>query len=120
MPTGLEPKPKEKSAEGIKALFYAIEKGNLVYAQKILSMNFDPNLFADNVYTPLMYAAARGDAKMVDLLLRNGADVNMMSGSGDTAIELALKIGSTEVADTLKKARAEQLAREEAAKANAS
>mgnify|MGYP003349937727 FL=1 len=120
MPTGLEPKPKEKSAEGIKALFYAIEKGNLVYAQKILSMNFDPNLFADNGYTPLMYAAARGDAKMVDLLLRNGADVNMMSGSGDTAIELALKIGSTEVADTLKKARAEQLAREEAAKANAS
>src|SRR5665811_325146 len=102
---------------GIVALFYAIEKGNLVYAQKVLSMNFDPNLVADNGYTPLMYAAARGDAKMVDLFLRNGADVNMMSKSGDTAIELALKIGSTEVADTLKKARTEQRAKEEAAKA---
>ena len=119
MPTGLELKPKEKSAEGIKALFYAIEKGNLVYAQKVLSMNFDCNMVADNGYTPLMYAAARGDAKMVDLFLRNGADVNMMSKSGDTAIELALKIGSTEVADALKKARAEQLAKEEAAKAAA-
>jgi len=119
MPTGLEVKPKEKSAEGIKALFYAIEKGNLVYAQKVLSMNFDCNMVADNGYTPLMYAAARGDAKMVDLFLRNGADVNMMSKSGDTAIELALKIGSTEVADALKKARAEQLAKEEAAKAAA-
>src|SRR6266568_1242886 len=90
LPTGLEKKPREQSAEGIKVLFYAIEKGTL------------------------MYAAARGDAKMVDLLLRNGADVNMVSGDGDTATELALRIGSQECADILKRARAEQLAREQA------
>ena len=114
LPTGLEKKPREQSAEGIKVLFYAIEKGNLIYAQKILSQNLDPNLVAENGYTPLMYAAARGDAKMVDLLLRNGADVNMVSGDGDTAIELALRIGSQECADILKRARAEQLAREQA------
>ncbi len=118
LPTGLEPKPKEQSKEGIIALFYAIEKGNLVYAQKVLSMNFDPNLFHDNGYTPLMYAAAKGDAKMVELLVRNGADVAVMSKEGDTAIELALRVGSQEVADTLKKARAEQIARDEAAKAD--
>ena len=119
LPTGLEEKPKEQSAEGIKALFYAIEKGNLSYAQKVLSMNFDPNLRADNGYTPLMYAAARGDHKMCELLIRNGADVNIMSADGDTAIELALRVGSQEVADVLKKARSEQTAREEAAKAKA-
>ena len=116
LPTGLEPKVKEKSAEGIKALFYAIEKGNLVYAQKILSMNFDPNLTADNGYTPLMYAAARGDAKMVELLLRNAADVNRLSRDGETAIELALKAGASETADVLKQARMEQLAAAQAAK----
>jgi ankyrin repeat protein len=115
LPTGLEEKPKEQSAEGIKALFYAIEKGNLVYAQKVLSMNFDPNLKAENGYTPLMYAAARGDHRMCELLVRNGADVNIMSADGDTAIELALRTGSQEVAETLKKARLEQIAREEAA-----
>lgn len=119
LPTGLEPKPKEQSKEGIIALFYAIEKGNLVYAQKVLSMNFDPNLFHDNGYTPLMYAAARGDHKMVDLLLRNGADVSIMSKEGDNAMELALRGGHQEVADLLKKARAEQLARAEAEKAAA-
>jgi len=119
LPSGLEEKPKEQSAEGIKALFYAIEKGNLVYAQKVLSMNFDPNLRADNGYTPLMYAAARGDHKMCDLLIRNGADVNIMSADGDTAIELALRAGSQEVADILKKARVEQLAREQTGKAKA-
>ena len=108
VPTGLEPKQKEKSSEGIKALFYAIEKSNLVYAQKILSMNFDPNLVADNGFTPLMYAAARGDAKMVELLLRNGADVNMSTKDGETAIELALKTGASETADILTHARAER------------
>ena len=112
LPSGLEEKPKEKSAEGIKTLFYAIEKGNLVYAQKILSMNFDPNLLADNGYTPLMYAAARGNVQMVELLIRNGADVTIMSKDGDTALELALKIGSSEVADIIKKARADQVAHE--------
>jgi len=117
LPTGLEEKPKEKSAEGIKALFYAIEKGNLVYAQKVLSMNFDPNLRAENGYTPLMYAAARGDARMCELLLRNGAEVGVVSAEGDTAIELALRVGSQEVADLLKAARAEELARSETANA---
>ena len=61
-----------------------------------------------------MYAAARGNAQMVELLIRNGADVAIISKEGDTALELALKMGSTEVADIIKKARAEQLVREEA------
>jgi len=117
LPTGLEKKPKEQSVEGVKVLFYAIEKGNLAYAQKILAQNFDPNLVAENGYTPLMYAAARGDSKMVDLLLRNGANVNTVSKDGDTAIELALRIGAQECADILKKARTEQLVREQARKA---
>ncbi|HYU69194.1 MAG TPA: ankyrin repeat domain-containing protein [Burkholderiales bacterium] len=116
LPTGLEKRPKQQSSEGIKVLFYAIEKGNLIYAQKVLSQNFDPNLVAENGYTPLMYAAARGDSKMVELLLRNGADVNMVSKDGDTAIELALRIGSQECADILKKARADQGVREQAAR----
>ena len=117
LPTGLEKKPKEQSAEGIKVLFYAIEKGNLVYAQKILAQNIDPNMVAENGYTPLMYACARGDVKMVELLLRNGADVNLMSKDGDTAMELALRTGSQECADLLKIARAQQVAREQALKA---
>ncbi len=117
LPTGLEKRPKQQSAESIKVLFYAIEKGNLVYAQKVLSQNFDPNLVAENGYTPLMYAAARGDTKMVDLLLRNGANVNLVSKSGDTAIELALRIGSQECAEILKKARSEQQLREQAVQA---
>jgi hypothetical protein len=105
MPTGLEPKPKEKSPEGIRALFYAIEKNNLVYAQKVLSMHFDPNLHHDNGYTPLAYAAMKGSVPMVELLLRNGATAAMTTREGDTPVELALRFGHADAADLLKRAR---------------
>ena len=105
VPTGLEPKPKEKSPEGVRALFYAIEKNNLVYAQKVLSMNFDANLQHDNGYTPLAYAAMKGSVPMVELLLRNGALASVDTRDGDTPVELALRFGHAEAADVLKRAR---------------
>ncbi len=105
LPTGLEPKPKEKSPEGTRALFYAIEKNNLVYAQKVLSMNFDPDLHHDNGYTPLAYAAMKGSVPMVELLLRNGASPSLTTREGDTAVELALRYGHADAAELLKRAR---------------
>ena len=107
LPTGLEPKPREQSPEGVRAMFYAVEKGNLVYAQKVLSMNFDPNLVHDNGYTPLAYAAMKGNAQMVELFLRNGANPTVTTRDGDSPVELALRMGHTEVADLLKRARRE-------------
>jgi len=119
LPTGLEPKPREKSPEGIKAMFYAIEKDNLRYAQKVLSMNFDPNLLGDNGYTSLQYAAMRGNPQMVELFIRHGASAGMLSKDGESAVELALKLGHTQAAEVLKAARQTQLAQEAAARAAA-
>ena len=107
-PTGLEARPREKSREGIRALFYAIEKNNSVYAQKVLSMNFDANLHHENGYTPLAYAAMKGSVPMIELLLRNGADPALVTKEGDTPVELALRMGHAEVADLLKQARRSQ------------
>jgi uncharacterized protein len=107
LPTGLEPRPKERSVEGVRALFYAIEKNNLVYAQKVLAMNFDPNLQHENGYTPLAYAAMKGNPPMLELLLRNGADPALATREGDTPVELALRMGHNEIADLLKQARRE-------------
>ena len=115
LPTGLEVKPREQSPEGIRALFYAIEKGNVVYAQKVLSMNFDANLLHDNGYTPLAYAAMKGNTQMVETLLRNGADPTVRTKEGDTPVELALRFGHGEIGDVLKRARQEIEARTPAA-----
>jgi hypothetical protein len=105
LPTGLEPKPKERSPEGVRALFYAIEKNNIVYAQKVLAMNFDANLHHENGYTPLAYSAAKGNPQMVELLLKNGASPALVTKEGDTPIELALRFGHADVADLLRHAR---------------
>ena len=112
MPTGLEPRRKEKSPEGVRAMFYAIEKNNVAYVQKVLQMHFDPNLRHDNGYTPLAYAAMKGNSLMVEQFVRHGADPTMTTREGDTAVELALRMGHTEVADTLKRARQALDARE--------
>jgi ankyrin repeat protein len=101
----------------VRALFYAIEKSNLVYAQKVLLMNFDANLQHDNGYTALAYAAMKGNGRMVELLLRNGASPTVTTKDGDTPVELALRLGHSEVADILKAAR--QLAQDGTAPAEA-
>jgi len=107
LPTGLEPKPKESSPEAIFAMFYGIDKNNVAYAAKVLSMNFDPNLHNDKGVTPLAFAAMKGNPRMVALLLRSGADPNQLTKDGDTPTELALRFGHTEIADMLKRARIE-------------
>ncbi|MGH8708701.1 MAG: ankyrin repeat domain-containing protein [Burkholderiales bacterium] len=108
MPTGLEPRPKEKSPEGVRALFYAIDRNNVVYCQRVLAMNFDPNLHHDNGFTPLAYAATKGGAQMVEMLLRNGADPALTTRDGETPVELALRAGHPGVADLLNRARQER------------
>lgn len=114
LPSGLEAKPKEKSAEGAQTLFYAIDKGNLLYAQKILSMNIHPDSPGPGGETPLMRAAARGNVRVVDLLLKNGADYGVMNDAGDTALEIALRSGHTGIADILRKVRQDAQARAQA------
>jgi hypothetical protein len=108
LPTGLEPKPKEKSPEGIRAMFYAIEKNNVPYAQRVMTMNFDPNLHHDNGYTPLAYAALRGNPQMVEVFLKHGANPALATRDGETAVELALRAGHSGIADILKRARKER------------
>jgi hypothetical protein len=107
IPTGLEPQPKERSPEGVRAMFYAIERNNVAYAQKLLAMNFDPNLVHENGFTALAYAASKGNVQMVELFLRHHADPTVRTTDGDTPVELALRMGHAEVAERLRRARQE-------------
>lgn len=113
IPTGLEPQPRERSPEGIRAMFYGIERNNLGYVQKVLEMNFDANLQHENGYTPLAYAAMKGNPRMVELLLANGASAALTTREGDTPVELALRMGHSEIADLLREARQAESARAE-------
>ena len=52
--------------------------------------------------TPLMYAAAYGDAETVEHLLSCGADVNAVDDDGETAIDWAERNGRTDILLLLK------------------
>ncbi|KAF2210667.1 hypothetical protein CERZMDRAFT_45144, partial [Cercospora zeae-maydis SCOH1-5] len=52
--------------------------------------------------TPLYYAAAAGDVQMVRFLLGRGADANVRSSHGDTALQKAEAKGHTHVGDCLR------------------
>ena len=71
----------------------------------VVDPEFAANLQHDNGYTALAYAAMKGNGRMVELLLRNGADPSAVTKEGDTPVELALRLGHSEVADLLKAAR---------------
>jgi hypothetical protein len=105
LPTGLEPRPRTRSLEGVRAMFYAIDRNNVAYARKVLAMRFEPNMASDNGFPPLAYAAMRGNPEMVQLFLRNGADPTFPTRDGDTPVELALRFGHSEVAEQLRSAR---------------
>jgi ankyrin repeat protein len=58
--------------------------------------------------TALMYAADRGKAHFVKVLLAKGADVNAKDASGGTALRAARDAKHTEVEAILKAAGAKQ------------
>lgn len=58
------------------------------YLRAGISINTTNNGAPDN-WTPLMWAAADGNARMVRFLLRHGADPNLHDGDGRTALDVA-------------------------------
>ena len=55
----------------------------------------------DRGYSPLMDAAQKGDAAMVTLLLENGADPNLVSKDGQTALIISAGRGDDRIAELL-------------------
>lgn len=95
LPTGLDTPVVvvKQSAEGIKALLSAIEKGNSVQVRQILAMGIDPNPADESGHTPLMLAAQLGHADLVDTLLAAGANPALANADGQTARDLAFRKG---------------------------
>jgi ankyrin repeat protein len=57
--------------------------------------------FASGWLTPLMFAAREGNVEVTRLLVNAGADVNMTTGDGKTALALAIFNGNYDVASLL-------------------
>lgn len=101
IPSGLEPPPKKKIPEGIKALMSAIGRGQDRAVKTIVRMNIDLNCVDESDRSPLMAAAAAGNGAIVDILLAGGAAVDLKSADGLTAVDLAMRAGHMDLAKKL-------------------
>ncbi len=109
-----------KNNKNEPALFPAVQTGNLRLVETLLLAGAETNIANtrpmtsnDSGYTPLMYAARHGlvatDGAWVDIvlaLLAKGADSNLRSHHGATALSIAERNGYADITDALRGAGA--------------
>jgi ankyrin repeat protein len=85
-----------------RALIDAVEKNDLPAADNLIRSGANVNERSPLPLTPLMIAAGRGSAQMVDKLLTAGADVHTIDSSmGESALHFAAQGGVVDVARLL-------------------
>ena len=78
---------------GLYPIHLAIKSGNIHLISRILDLN--PSILQQRIkrkgknWTPLQYASALCNAKVVDILLHNGAGINEIDSIGNTALNIA-------------------------------
>ncbi len=109
-PQAIKKQPKEdKTKDLVRELHYAAQKGDVQKIQKILDQGVKPDSIRDGsevvdyaiTITPLYSAAEHGHKKVVELLLKRGANVNSHCGVSRTPLYMAVLRGHTEVARLL-------------------
>lgn len=83
---------KSKGQDRIHALFAALEGGSLPTLTALIDGGLDINARNERQQTPLMIAASRRHAHIVDYLLQKKADVTAVDRNGNTALLHALLV----------------------------
>lgn len=79
-----------KDDNDLAALHWCVKKNNEELVLMLLTAGADPNILDSKNDTPLHYAAQLGLIKIQRLLIKFGADINMVGSLGISAKELAL------------------------------
>ncbi|KAF3111758.1 hypothetical protein TWF706_011488 [Orbilia oligospora] len=93
----IDPEPRSKRQS---ALFWAVGNGHGKIVKALLASGADYSTTSTHRFfediTVLSLAALNGDVPVAKLLLENGADPNIQSKNGDTALSIAVDWGSEE------------------------
>jgi ankyrin repeat protein len=90
-------------ATGRTALHYACQKGNKTIVESLLAQKADVNAQAsDDHFTPTHSAIVNGSAAIVDLLIKQGADLGLRTDKGWDALQLAASEGRDPIVKVLR------------------
>jgi len=94
-----------QNREGRTALMFAIINLHAATVKTLLEFGADVNVEAAGCgCTPLILAACSGDIGITRALLKRGADARKVSGSGRTALMVAVEHGYTAISELIKQA----------------
>ena len=90
-------------ANGNTPMLAASEANNYEFAEALINKKADPNLASKSGLeaTPLMYAAAYNNLKLLKLLTDNGADINQLDINKDHALNWATYYGHLQAMEFL-------------------
>lgn len=91
----------EPIPESERDIFYWVKENNSLEVEKNIQNGGDVNNADDDGLGLLHWAADRGNANIVRLLLAAGADVNVQDEEGQTPLHFAASCGHVEVATVL-------------------
>ncbi len=100
----------ELDPDGLNLLDFAVLANHPDAARVLIAAGVPVNQADSFGYTPLLYASTVdfGDSRMVDLLLRSGADPNLRDKAGKTALAQAKAYHYNYIQASLKKAGARE------------
>lgn len=82
-------------------LYLAVQRGDLDQLDRHIYWKSDINAVLPNGQYPLHVAAEKGRIIMVKTLLEHGAKIDHQTAEGDTALDLAILTGRTQIAEIL-------------------
>jgi len=103
LPTGLERKTGIDTLHSRQNLLTAVCRGDVGLVQRLLSMNVQVN-FQQHGETPILMAADKGYADIVQILVHHGANFKVRNKDGKTPMDIALLKGYTRTAQILHRA----------------
>jgi hypothetical protein len=89
--SGADPNVRARSEGGESPLHFAVVREHLDVAGSLLMSKADVNARSRDGRTSLMIAASKGSKSIVELLLASGADPEMKTDQGVTALSLVLR-----------------------------
>jgi len=87
-------------------LISAVVRNQLGAAERLIRLGANINFADEHGYTPALYAATvdPGDTAMLELLIRQGADLSIVAKDGQTALSNARRFGHTQLVEVLEAA----------------
>lgn len=98
-----------KIIEADARLLRAVRTNDVAMIHKLVMAGADVNSrpSGGNIPSPLFLAAAENNYASVSALVRLGANVNLLNGSGITPLSIAIRVGNTAMVDLLIKSGAD-------------